>query len=154
MPRTSRASSCSSPCTASPMRSGPASRSSTSRPRSTSSPTISSCVPSTSTVKTSCSPAGVPCTASLRIMDAEQRVLDAIDEDALVQELVDLIRVPSVTGTDAESELQHRHAGQLRELGLDVDAWKFDLDELYADPRFPGIEAERHEGYGVVGTIG
>jgi acetylornithine deacetylase len=87
-------------------------------------------------------------------MDAEQRVLDAIDEDALVQELVDLIRVPSVTGTDAESDLQHRHAGQLRELGFDVDAWKFDLDELYADPQFPGIEAERHEGYGVVGTIG
>src|SRR6186713_668118 len=87
-------------------------------------------------------------------MDAEQRVLDAIDEDALVQELVDLIRVPSVTGTEAESDLQHRHAAQLRELGFDVDAWKFDLDELYADPQFPGIEAERHEGYGVVGTIG
>lgn len=87
-------------------------------------------------------------------MDAEQRVLDAIDEDALVHELVDLIRVPSVTGTDAESDLQHRHAAQLRELGFDVDAWKFDLGELYADAEFPGIEAERHEGYGVVGTIG
>jgi acetylornithine deacetylase len=87
-------------------------------------------------------------------MNAEQRVLDAIDEQALVQELVDLIRVPSVTGTDAESELQHRHAGQLRELGFDVDAWKFDLDDLYGHPDFPGIEAERHEGYGVVGTIG
>jgi acetylornithine deacetylase len=85
---------------------------------------------------------------------AEQRVLDAIDEQALVHELVDLIRVPSITGTDAESDLQHRHAGQLRELGFDVDAWEFDLDELYADPRFPGIEAERHEGHGVVGTIG
>lgn len=85
---------------------------------------------------------------------AELRVLDSIDEDALVQELVDLIRVPSITGTDAESDLQHRSAGQLRELGFDVDAWKFDLDELYADPQFPGIEAERHEGYGVVGTIG
>lgn len=87
-------------------------------------------------------------------MNAEQRVLDAIDEQALVQEVVDLIRVPSITGTDAESELQHRHAGQLRELGFEVDAWKFDLDDLYAHPDFPGIEAERHEGYGVVGTIG
>lgn len=85
---------------------------------------------------------------------AEQRILDAIDESALVQEVVDLIRVPSVTGTDAESELQHRHAEQLRELGLEVDAWKFDLDDLYAHPEFPGIEAERHEGYGVVGTLG
>jgi acetylornithine deacetylase len=85
---------------------------------------------------------------------AETRVLDAIDETALVQELVDLIRVPSVTGTDEESELQHRHAEQLRELGFEVDAWKFDLADLYAHPGFPGVEAERHEGYGVVGTIG
>jgi acetylornithine deacetylase len=85
---------------------------------------------------------------------AEQRILDAIDESALVQDLVDLIRVPSITGTDGESELQHRHASQLRDLGFEVDAWKFDLDDLYAHPDFPGIEAERHEGYGVVGTIG
>ncbi len=85
---------------------------------------------------------------------AETRILEAIDEAALVHELVDLIRVPSVTGTDAESDLQHRHAEQLRELGFDVDAWRFDLDDLYAHPHFPGIEAERHEGYGVVGTIG
>ncbi|HTL40704.1 MAG TPA: ArgE/DapE family deacylase [Pseudolysinimonas sp.] len=85
---------------------------------------------------------------------AEQRVLDAIDDDALVHELVELIRTPSVTGTDAESDLQHRHAEQLRELGFDVDAWKLDLDELYAHPDFPGIEAERHEGYGVVGVLG
>jgi acetylornithine deacetylase len=85
---------------------------------------------------------------------AEQRVLDAIDEQALVQELVDLIRVPSITGTDAESELQHRQAGQLRELGFDVDAWTFDLAELYAHPEFPGTEAPRAEGYGVAGTLG
>lgn len=85
---------------------------------------------------------------------AENRILEAIDETALVHELVDLIRVPSITGTDAESELQHRHADQLRDLGFAVDAWKFELDDLYAHPDFPGIEAERHEGYGVVGTIG
>jgi acetylornithine deacetylase len=90
----------------------------------------------------------------MSISAAETRVLEAVDETALVQELVDLIRVPSITGTDAESDLQHRHAEQLRELGFAVDAWKFDLDELYAHPDFPGIEAERREGYGVVGTIG
>ena len=90
----------------------------------------------------------------MSISTAEERVLEAIDEAALVQEVVDLIRVPSITGTDAESELQHRHAEQLRELGFAVDAWKFDLDDLYAHPGFPGVEVERHEGYGVVGTIG
>lgn len=88
------------------------------------------------------------------VSPAESRILDAIDESALVQEVVDLIRVPSITGTDAESDLQHRHAGQLRELGFEVDAWRFDLDDLCAHPDFPGMEAERHEGYGVVGTIG
>jgi acetylornithine deacetylase len=88
------------------------------------------------------------------VTPAESRILDAIDEQALVQEVVDLIRVPSVTGTDAESDLQHRHADQLRELGFAVDAWKLDLDDLYAHPDFPGVEAERHEGYGLVGTIG
>ena len=35
---------------------------------------------------------------------AELSVLDTIDEQALVDDLVELIRVPSVTGTDAESD--------------------------------------------------
>ncbi len=85
---------------------------------------------------------------------AEMRVLECIDDEALVGDLVELIRVPSVTGSDAESDLQHRGADTLRELGFEVDTWKFDLDELFAHPDFPGIEAERREGYGVVGTLG
>lgn len=85
---------------------------------------------------------------------AERRVLDALDEERLVRSLVDLIRVPSVTGTDAESDLQHAHATELLELGFDVDAWKLDLDELASHPDFPGTEAERTEGYGVVGILG
>ena len=88
------------------------------------------------------------------LTSAELRVLDAIDEDALVREVIDLIRVPSVTGTDAESDLQHRHAAQLRELGFDVDAWKIDLAEISAHPDYPGAEAPRTEGYGLVGSIG
>ncbi len=80
----------------------------------------------------------------------EARVLDSIDHDALVESLVDLVRVPSVTGTDAESELQHRIAGRLERAGLEVDAWKFDLAELRSDPRYPGEEAARTEGYGLV----
>ncbi len=83
---------------------------------------------------------------------AEQRVLDALDTAELVHHLVDLVRVPSVTGTDAESDLQHRSARELTEAGLDVDLWTLDLDDLRADPDFPGTEAERLEGYGLVGT--
>jgi len=83
---------------------------------------------------------------------AECRALDAIDEEALLASLVDLVRVPSVTGSDAESELQHRCSTMLHDEGLDVDTWKLDLDALAADERFPGTEAARSEGYGVVAT--
>lgn len=82
----------------------------------------------------------------------EARVLDALDEAETVRLLADLVRVPSVTGTDAESDLQHRCASLLVEAGLDVDVWKLDLDELRAAPGFPGTEAPRTEGYGVVGV--
>lgn len=85
---------------------------------------------------------------------ADVAVLDAIDEQALVDELVGLLQVPSVTGTDAESDLQHRHATSLSALGFDVDMWQLDLQQLAAHPDFPGTEAPRVEGYGVVGTLG
>lgn len=83
---------------------------------------------------------------------AERRVLEAIDEEELVATLVELVRVPSVTGTDAEAELQHTLARWFEEAGLEVDLWALDLDDLRADPDFPGAEAPRLEGYGLVGT--
>lgn len=88
------------------------------------------------------------------ITHAEARVLDAIDETALVETLVTMIQVPSVTGTEAESELQSWQARLLTEIGFDVDHWKLDLDELAAHPDFPGTEAPRTEGYGTVGVLG
>jgi acetylornithine deacetylase len=84
----------------------------------------------------------------------EARILDALDVPALVASLVELVRVPSVTGTDAESELQHRQALSLAESGFDVDEWKLDLDALRNDADFPGDEAPRSEGYGVAATYG
>lgn len=82
----------------------------------------------------------------------EARVLDAIDDVALVASLQDLVRTPSVTGEDPEHELQHAAARDLGDAGLDVDVWQLDLLALRADPRFPGTEAPRTEGYGVVGV--
>jgi len=92
--------------------------------------------------------------ATAELTRAEARVLDAIDEQALVAELVTLIGIPSVTGTDAESDLQHWHARRLFDLGFDVDSWSLDLDALAADPRYPGTEAPRVEGFGTVGVLG
>lgn len=100
------------------------------------------------------SPDAVRLTLVSELTPAEMKVLESIDEAALVAELVDLVRVPSITGTDAESDLQHRFQGQLDDLGFEVDAWKLDLGELMAHPDFPGTEAPRSEGYGVVGRIG
>ncbi len=79
-------------------------------------------------------------------------MLDALDEAELVATLVELVRVPSVTGTDAEADLQHTVARWFEEAGLEVDLWPLDLDELRSDPQFPGTEAPRLEGHGVVGT--
>lgn len=93
-------------------------------------------------------------TVSEQLTRAELAVLDAIDEQALVDDLVGLVRVPSVTGTDAESDLQQRMSAELARLGYDVDLWQLDLAALAAHPDHPGTEAPRTEGYGVVGTVG
>jgi acetylornithine deacetylase len=85
---------------------------------------------------------------------AEALALGSLDEEALVHDLVDLVRVPSITGTAAESEVQHDRAARLAELDFAVDEWQFDLAALEAHPLYPGREADRHEGYGVVATLG
>ncbi len=86
------------------------------------------------------------------LSDEEAAALAAIDETALARTLLELIAVPSVTGSPAESQLQHQLAGRLEWLGLDVDLWSMDLPALLADPGFPGTEAPRDEAWGLVGT--
>lgn len=70
---------------------------------------------------------------------------------ALVQ---DLVRVPSITGSAAESEAQHRLATRFDGIGMDTDLWSLDLAGLSCDPEFPGLEAPRIEGWGLVGSLG
>lgn len=83
---------------------------------------------------------------------AEAAALDAIDEAAIGRTLLEVLAIPSVTGTAAESELQHHLAGRLDRLGLDVDLWSVDLPALRAHPDFPGTEAPRDEAWGLVAT--
>jgi acetylornithine deacetylase len=83
---------------------------------------------------------------------AEERALAAIDRTAVVSSLVELLAVPSISGTDAESDVQHGLAKDLHSLGLDVDLWSMDLEELTAAEGFPGTEAPRSEAWGLVGT--
>ena len=88
------------------------------------------------------------------LSDLELRALAFVDERELVRDLVELIAVPSVSGSDAECDVQHRLAKQVGELGLDVDLWSLDLDRLTADPGFPGWEAPRTEAWGLVASSG
>jgi acetylornithine deacetylase len=88
------------------------------------------------------------------LSDLELRALAFVDERELVRDLVELVDVPSVGGSDAECDIQHRLAKQARALDLDVDLWRLDLPTLTADPAFPGWEAPRTEGWGLVATSG
>ena len=81
-------------------------------------------------------------------------MLDDLDESALTESLMQLVRIPSMGGSDAEVEVQEVAAGMLRDLDADVDRWDIDLESLSADPWFPGTEVARAEAVGVVGTVG
>ncbi|MGW4211083.1 ArgE/DapE family deacylase [Lentzea sp. NPDC004789] len=84
--------------------------------------------------------------------EVEAAALAAVDEAAIGRLLLELLEVPSVTGSAAESELQHVLAGHLERADLDVDLWSMNLPELRAHPDFPGGEAPRTEAWGLVGS--
>jgi acetylornithine deacetylase len=84
------------------------------------------------------------------LSDLELKALAFVDERELVRDLVELVSVPSVSGSDAESEIQHLLAKQLTHHELDLDLWPLDLPALTADPEFPGWEVERTESWGLV----
>ena len=88
------------------------------------------------------------------VSSREQQVLDAIDSQWAFDRLVELMSIPSITGTAAESEAQHWLAGYFDPLGLDTDLWAIDLPEATNHPDFPGMEAPRTEAWGLVGTTG
>jgi acetylornithine deacetylase len=67
--------------------------------------------------------------------------------------LAELVRIPTVSGTDPEHEIQGRLARELARAGLEVDHWRIPLDELMAEPDFPGVEVERQEAWGLVGWL-
>jgi len=88
------------------------------------------------------------------LTDAEARVLDAVDEAWALDRLRELVAVPSVGGTPAESEAQHLVAGWLTGLGADTDVWAIDLVAAATAEDAPGQEVVREEAWGVVGTLG
>jgi acetylornithine deacetylase len=77
-----------------------------------------------------------------------------IDVDLIRRDLAQLVNIPSIGGSDAETAVQRWCAASLMGLGLDVDQWRLDLDWLRAEADYPGEEVERGEAWGCVGTSG
>ena len=83
----------------------------------------------------------------------EQRVLEAIDADALLDTLCRLVAVRSINGTPWEDEAQRVMAREMTGIGLDVDTWPLDMDALQRHPAYTA-EVHRTEGLGVTGAMG
>jgi hypothetical protein len=67
------------------------------------------------------------------------RLLNYVDEHAtqIVTDLAGLVRMPSVSGSDSEIEIQHLLSDRMVNMDLDVDTWQIPLDETFAEPDFP-----------------
>jgi len=83
--------------------------------------------------------------------EIERKVLGTIDEEELLTTISKLIEIPSVTGE--ETAAQRFVASLMREIGLEVDVWDIDIDDLRKHPDF-SMEVDRKEGIGVVGRTG
>ena len=82
----------------------------------------------------------------------ELRALEHVDDDLVRRWLRELVAIPSVDGSPAEISVQTWCAERMRELSLDVDHWRIDLAALRELDDFPGMEVERAEAWGCVGT--
>ena len=83
--------------------------------------------------------------------EVERRVLEAIDLDALVECLCDLVAFQSLGGE--ERPAQEYVAGVMRALDLEVDCWEIDMDRMRRHSAYTA-EIEQEDALGVVGRMG
>ncbi len=81
----------------------------------------------------------------------EQRALAAVDPEALLAFLAELITIPSVA--NAETPAQERMAEAMQAAGLATDLWEIDFDRLQRHPAYTA-DVERLHGLGLVGWTG
>ncbi|WP_376696231.1 ArgE/DapE family deacylase [Wenzhouxiangella sp. EGI_FJ10305] len=74
-----------------------------------------------------------------------------IDIDRIKENLVSLIRVPSLTG--AEDNIVSHIANWLQQFDAEIDYWNDGIASLQRDPRYPGHEVERAWAPLVVGVL-
>jgi acetylornithine deacetylase len=77
----------------------------------------------------------------------------SIDDDALLADLMDLLRIPSVSGSPAELEVQEHLAAAWRAEGYETDRWDIDVEGLQQDAQFPGMEVARSAAIGLTATL-
>ncbi len=84
-----------------------------------------------------------------------QRVLDYLDTQRarVIDDLIALIRIPSVSGSPDEVMIQSRLATELAGIGLAVDHWEIPVSEASHTAGFPGMEAPRSRAHGLVGRL-
>ena len=85
-----------------------------------------------------------------RPTDLEKRVMEAVDEDGLLNALTELVAVESWQGN--ETPAQNLMARWMADSGLDVDRWEIDVGELEDHPGY-FTEIPRERPIGVVGTL-
>ena len=73
------------------------------------------------------------------------RLLNYVEEHAtqIVTDLARMVRMPSVSGSDDEIDIQHLLSDRVTAMDLDVDTWQIPLEETLAEPDFPGVEVDR-----------
>ncbi|MDQ3809321.1 MAG: M20/M25/M40 family metallo-hydrolase, partial [Chloroflexota bacterium] len=85
-------------------------------------------------------------------MTAIQEALEA-DRPEMFALLSQLVRTPSLGGSEHEVSIQHTLANLLQTEGLEVDLWPLDLNALADHPDFPGVEVDRREAWGLVARL-
>lgn len=85
------------------------------------------------------------------LSDRERRVVDAVDMDALLDTLSELIAFQSLGGH--EGPIQAHMASLMAAMGFDVDRWEIPLDEIRRHPAY-SADIERDQALGVVGRWG
>ncbi|MCI2419390.1 ArgE/DapE family deacylase [Saccharopolyspora sp. K220] len=88
------------------------------------------------------------------LSDLERRALDAVDVNGILDDLRELVAIPSVGGTTGEHDAQQWCADRLAALGHRVDHWRIDVQALAERDDFPGQETDRDVAYGCVGVRG
>ena len=82
-------------------------------------------------------------------------VLEYVDDHTgdIVETLCALVRIPSVSGSEAENSIQSDLWARFSGIGLDIDHWRIPLADTLRAPDFPGVEVDRDEAWGLVATL-